>query len=389
MVLDKMLIDVEKNKLKIGNVIGISGIYYRAQNWYVSSVDDYSVTLVGLDDNYKPLATPKVLNVEINLIHYYLISKTNKKLKIDQSYLNQFYKNKGSVKKARYGDIILLETVCGTSVPFYVLNYDPISGSYLVYEILFSDTDYKNSTKSLILELCQFTVVSTKELRRDIFEKSKKMHQLLQTTNYNELMRIDDIIEFQAKMEYLAEKSQKCEMKLKELEFLNNESLLFKALDLEQPMNQRIEPDSVEIKPGEDELFISNFLKEFNSMDTIDEEEYPFPIFKTDDNFFCLSEEEDDNIDFKNEETFGMVVPTDNDDAIAEGNSFEPSLDVAATECEDDTIDLKNEETFGVGMELPSDIAATDTNEGDDFETLEKSDFELIPVSDEKGCSIM
>jgi hypothetical protein len=379
MVLDKMLIDVEKNKLKIGNVIGISGIYYRAQNWYVSSVDDYSVTLVGLDDNYKPLETPKVLNVEINLIHYYLISKTNKKLKIDQSYLNQFYKNKGSVKKARYGDIILLETICGTSVPFYVLNYDPISGSYLVYEILFSDMDYKNSTKSLILELCQFKVVSNKELRRDIFEKSKKMHQMLQTSNYNELMRIDDIIEFQAKMEYLAEKSQKCEMKLKELEFLNNESLLFKALDFKQPSEKLVD----------DELFISNFLKEFNSMDTIDEEEYPFPIFKTDDNFFCLSEE-DDNIDFKNEETFGMVFPTDNDDTIAEGNSFEPSLDVAPTECDND-IDLKNEETFGVGMELPATVALECDDERDDYETLEKSDFETmeISVADEKGCSIM
>lgn len=372
MVLDKMLIDVEKNKLKIGNVIGISGIYYRAQNWYVSSVDDYSVTLVGLDDNYKPLETPKVLNVEINLIHYYLISKTNKKLKIDQSYLNQFYKNKGSVKKAKYGDIILLETVCGTSVPFYVLNYDPISGSYLVYEILFSDMDYKNSTKSLILELCQFKVVSTKELRRDIFEKSKKMHQMLQTTNYNELMRIDDIIEFQAKMEYLAEKSQKCEMKLKELEFLNNESLLFKALDFEQPINPIIEQQQANLEmPGEDELFISNFLKEFSSMDTIEEEEYPFPVFKTDDTFFCLSEEEDDNIDFKNEETFG-----NDNETIAWGHSFEPSL-----ECNEDLdIDLKNEET----------LMATDcNNKEDDFETLETSDFEPIPVLDEKGCSIM
>jgi hypothetical protein len=216
--------------------------------------------------------------------------------------------------------------------------------------------------------------VSNKELRRDIFEKSKKMHQMLQTTNYNELMRIDDIIEFQAKMDYLAEKSQKCEMKLKELEFLNNESLIFKALDLEQPSD----------KPGDDELFISNFLKEFNSMDTLDDEEYPFPIFKTDDNFFYLSEEEDDKIDLKNEDTFGMVFSTDNDDTLAEGNSFEPSLDVAATECNDnDDIDLKNEETFGV--------AAPECKEEDDFETLEKSDFETmeISVSDEKGCSIM
>lgn len=195
-------------------------------------------------------------------------------------------------------------------------------------------------------------------------------------------MRIDDIIEFQAKMDYLAEKSQKCEMKLKELEFLNNESLLFKAFDFEQPMNQRIETDADEIIPGDDELFISNFLKEFNSMDRIDdEEEYPFPIFKTDDNFFCLSEseEEDDNIDLKNEETFGMVFPIDNE-TIAEGHSFEPSL-----ECNEDlNIDLKNEETFGVGA------TATDCNdERDDFETLEMSDFEPILVSDEKGCSIM
>jgi len=166
-------------------------------------------------------------------------------------------------------------------------------------------------------------------------------------------------------MEYLAEKSQKCEMKLKELDFLNNESLVFKALDVDEPIEQR-------------------GVKEFNSMDTIDEEEYPFPIFKTDDNFFCLSEDDND-IDLKNEETFGDDIDLKNEETFGDDND----------------IDLKNEETFGddemiaggqsFEPSLEAAAPAPECKEEDDFETLEKSDFETLEISvaDEKGCSIM
>jgi len=383
MVLDKMLIDVEKNKLKVGNVIGVSGIYYFTQNWYVSSLDDYSATLVGLDEKYKPFANPKVINVETNLIQYYIISKQNKKIKIDQSYINQFYKNRNLVKKARYGDIILIETVCGTQVPFYVLNYDPISGSHLVYEINFSEFNGCNNSKSIILDLCRFKVVSSKELRRDIFEKSKKIHQLLQNSNYNELTRIDDIIEFQARMDYLAEKSQKCEMQLRELEFLNNDALLFQTLD--DILNQ--DKSMVGTKNTSDELFITDLiqnnmecLERIDSNDKYEDEETIFFNFKTNENLFNFSDDEcpdpaEEDVDLKNEETFGsmkeflfednkIIFPLELEEQIEqileEGKSFEPS-------CE----------------EQPSP-----NNLEDDFETLEISDFEPIQA-DEKGCSIM
>jgi len=398
MVLDKMLIDVEKNKLKIGNVIGVSGIYYFTQNWYVSSLDEYSVTLVGLDEQYKPLSIPKVINVETNIIQYYIISKLNKKIKIDQSYVNQFYKNKSLLKKARYGDIVLIETVYGTYVPFYVLNYDPISGSHLVYEIHFSDSNLNNNnnSKSVILELCRFKVVSSKELRRDIFEQSKKMHQSLTKSNYNEFTRIDDIIEFQTRMEYLAEKSQKCEMQLRELDFLNNESLLFQTLDdIVNNRDERLEQEEPSPKNTSDELFISDLIRDniecFERFDTsIDssEEESIFN-FKPNNNLFYFSDDEAAesttaaDADLKNDETFGymeefrfennqIIFPLELeeqiDQIIEEGKSFEPS-------CEEQPHEQQPEHNL-------------EENVVDDFEKLEISDFEPISV-DEKGCSIM
>ena len=391
MVLDQMLIDVEKNKLKVGNVIGVSGIYYFTQNWYVSSLDDYSATLVGLDEKYKPFAIPKVINVETNLIQYYIISKQNKKIKINQSYINQFYKNRNLVKKARYGDIILIETVCGTQVPFYVLNYDPISGSHLVYEIHFSEFNCCNNSKSIILDLCRFKVVSSKELRRDIFEKSKKIQQSLQTSNYNELTRIDDIIEFQARMDYLADKSQKCEMQLRELEFLNNDALLFQTLD--DILNQDKLMVDTNTKNTSDELFITDLIQNnieclegVDSNDKYEDEETIIFYFKTNENLFNFSDDEcpdpaEEDVDLKNEETFGsmkeflfednkIIFPLELEEQIEqiieEGKSFEPS-------CE----------------ELPQQPEPNlEENVVDDFEKLEISDFEPIAV-DEKGCSIM
>ena len=111
----------------------------------------------------------------------YSIITVETEVSIEQNYLNNFYQNRITLnKKPRYGDIILLESYyedCFTflPVPFFVLNYDPLSGSHLLFEISYTTYDFhKKNNQNLVLELCSFNIISNKEIRRDIIEKQKK-----------------------------------------------------------------------------------------------------------------------------------------------------------------------------------------------------------------------
>ena len=234
-----------KKNLSLGNIISICDVYYPLSYWYIYDINEFTVTLIGLDNCYKPfIDNPKVIQIEIRLINYNIIT-TETKVVIDQTYLHYFYQNRITLnKKPRYGDMLLIETQYDSfstlyPIPFFVLNYDPLSGSHLLFEISYSKLDfYKKHNENLILELCNYTIIFNKEIRRDIIEKCKKIKYSLENSNYAELTRFDEFIRFNAQMNYISEKIQLNEVKLIDLDFLTNEKL--DCLEIEKEYNEPV-----------------------------------------------------------------------------------------------------------------------------------------------------
>ena len=244
---ERMPIDFfEKKELIFGNIIGIYGTYYPISYWYIHNIDENLVTLIKLDKNYMPLLLePELIQIEKHLISYIIISNSVN-FTISHSYFQTYYQNRVINKKPRYGDLLHIRNSVNEYEIFRVLNFDPISGSYLCIEGDYSDINKRNyytRNVSIILNLCDFVVVSTKELRRDILEKSKKITLSLSMCNYERLYRLDDIIDFKYSMNYLSEQSELNHMKLNELRFLYNENneaqhledlIKFESLQLEE-----------------------------------------------------------------------------------------------------------------------------------------------------------
>ena len=146
----------KQTKSLLGSIISISDVYYPLSYWYVYDINEFTVTLIGLDKEYKPfLNNPKIIQIELGFINYNIIN-VETQVVIQENYLKLFYQNRITInKKPRYGDIILLELYyedCFTflPVPFFVLNYDPLSGSHLLFEISYNTSDfYKKHNQKL------------------------------------------------------------------------------------------------------------------------------------------------------------------------------------------------------------------------------------------------
>jgi len=429
MVSKKKPIDRNSKKKLLGRVISICDVYYPLSYWYVYDSNEFTVTLIGLDNEYKPfINNPKIIQIELGYIQYNVIS-VETEVVIEQNYLKNFYQNRITLnKKPRYGDIILLESFyedCFTflPVPFFVLNYDPLSGSHLLFEISYTNYDfYEKHNQNLILELCDFNIISNKEIRRDIIEKQKKIKLSLEKSNYNELNNFDEIIRFNVQMNFLSEKTQLNEMKLIDLDFLRNEKLDCLEIEKEyQPMYNYWETNTIINNDilscyyqNNDENYINNF---------INNEDYRL-LYTYNNNDLIKLYDSDDEINLKNSETFdGLSF----DSSIDEQNQMElETIPELETEEEVETIpELETEEEVETIPELETEkevetIPELETEEEvetiqevetvqevevetvieteevevkteleleEDFENLEKNDFE--PYYKESGCSVM
>ena len=96
MVSERMPIDFFDNKkLIVKSIIGVYGAFYPLSFWYVYSVDDFTVTLIGLDNEYEPLLiNPKFIQCELSLIHFYVMFYPDEhSIVINQNYFQNFYQN--------------------------------------------------------------------------------------------------------------------------------------------------------------------------------------------------------------------------------------------------------------------------------------------------------
>jgi hypothetical protein len=241
---ERMPIDFfEKKELLIGSIIGIYGTYYPISYWNVHNLDEDILTLIKLDKNYMPLLIePEMIQIEKSLINFFIVSNFNN-LVIPYNYFQSYYQNRIIQKKPRYGDLILLKNNINDYDLFRILNFDPITGSHLCVEANYSNQqNYYSRNHSILLNLSIFSVVSTKELRRDIIEKSKQLKLSLSKSNYERLKFLDDYLLFKDIMNYLEEKSHQNEIRLNELVFLNGEN------NEAQPLQDLIKFDNLQLE---------------------------------------------------------------------------------------------------------------------------------------------
>ena len=486
MVSERMPIDFfDNNKLIVKSIIGVYGAFYPISYWYVHSFDENTVTLIGLDNNYDLLLIhPKFIQCEINLLHFYVMFYPDEhNIVINENYFQNFYQNRIITKKPRYGDLILVETNNKNYTPFFILNYDPLGGSHLVSEIDYSNMfNYSSRNHSILLDLSVYKIVSNKELRRDIVEKSKCIKRSLEKCYYERLNIFDEICSFNSQMNYLVEKSEKCEMRLVELDFLNTEDLViqpledlikFDSLKIENPLEEYLkcyeedqtEPMEVDDYPDYNYWNINTIIND-TSLDEILSFNDQRRLITSDQNYIhklaydtkllenIFSKETSDDLelssidsvskdnesnntitnyqykddliqfydsdseaDLKNLETFKYNYEGDNessedirylisfkrndvsfkldieslcDSIFQEGVSFDPSVE-NSLEIKNKKIiesDIYQEETIGEIMDNVIVSVEQKIDEiVDDFETLEKDDFE--PFHQEQGCSIM
>jgi hypothetical protein len=208
-MLDNKFVTIDNiyhRQISEGCVLCIYGDYYLSSYWYVYEKDKNNLlTIIQLDTYYKPKMNPsKILKVNVKDIDYMIISNPKSKLNFIKTEVNipiDFFKNYNynrlNYKLPKYGDILLVEQTFFSYGVFFVLNYEPHNYSYLIYNI------NKCKTESIFIELCNYKTITTKELRRQIYDKSEIIRIKHKNTNYQILNEIDQRIFFQTKMNYM------------------------------------------------------------------------------------------------------------------------------------------------------------------------------------------
>jgi hypothetical protein len=242
-MLDNKFVTIDNiyhRQISDGCILCIYGDYYLSSYWYVYEKDKNNLlTIIQLDTHYKPTINPsKILKVKAKDIDYMIISNPksklnfiNKEVNIPSNFFKNYYNNRLNTKLPKYGDILLVEQNFFSYGAFFVLNYEPHNYSYLIYNI------NKCKTESIFIELCKYTTITTKELRRQIYDKSEKIRIKNRNTNYEILNQIDERIYFQTKMNYLFDTgiNNAC-LGLMQLGFLN-ESLTSLTGKINQELN--------------------------------------------------------------------------------------------------------------------------------------------------------
>jgi len=374
-----------KNDIVIGSIICIYGTYYPISYWYVHNIDDDLLTLIKLSNDYLPLLLePEMIQIEKHLIHFYITSQFNN-LFLPSNYFQTYYQNRIIKKKQRYGDFIHIKNNFNHYDLFRVLNYDPISGSYLCF-----DCDYSNHKKnysrnhSIILNLSDFSVVSTKELRCELLEKSKQIKLSIKNSNFERLDFLDDMILFKNIMNYIEEKSNQYNIRLNELGFLNGQN------NEEQPLEDLIKFDSLQLEDeynpeyNDNYNWINNvidraFCAEINGEETslIKEQNHLITSLTDNDTFnfqnckvynywqtdnICGNYLLDEALSYNDYRD--MIVPYTEDSSFSENDNYCYKDDLINLYDTDEEVDLKNMDTFSISRDIKELICnKNNTNE--------------------------
>lgn len=219
-------IDLCRKKITVGSLIGVYGYNYPISYWYIYGFNGDNVTLIGLDNDYNLLIDkPKIVQTDMSSIQYFEVGNAPI-IDVPANYILHYYQNRYRDKKPKYGDVVLLETQFITYKPYMILNYDPLSNVHLVKSLCYDLYERWTRNTDLNLAFCHYRVVSTKELRRDIHNRSQEIRNNLERKNYEQINILDQIIEFTAHMNYIYEKTDLTNIKLRELDFLDNLELI-------------------------------------------------------------------------------------------------------------------------------------------------------------------
>jgi len=200
-------------QMEIGQVICIHG-QYPCSLWYVKNInteynscdgyesmdEDVEYTLATLyeveyngTDYYPKLNPPKILQVYISNIQYNIISSTSIMCKFPSNYIQLYHLQRVAQRKSQFGDMIQLKYY-DAFMPFMIINYEPVDKAHFVMSL---HTSRIFKTYHLILELSEFSTISTKELRYSIItSKVNKGYSL-------ELQKIDSAIDYKTRANYL------------------------------------------------------------------------------------------------------------------------------------------------------------------------------------------
>ena len=162
--------DCNECSIPKGAIIGIYGKYYKLSIWYVYAYYNKNITIIKLDDNHNLLENPVVLMVSTEDLEYYIVEWDAYHIDISSEYISNYYKYSQPLFKVRYGDIIKLSDYNDFYSLYFVMNFDPVTNTYLILSI----NEKKNKYYSINAGLCNYYILSRKELRSNIITKSKE-----------------------------------------------------------------------------------------------------------------------------------------------------------------------------------------------------------------------
>jgi hypothetical protein len=202
-----------------GSIIGIYGQFYKLSIWYVYAYYNKNITIVKLDDNHKLLENPFVLMISTEDLNYYIVDWNAYYIQISKDYISNFYRFGQPLYKVRYGDIINLSDYKDKYNLFFVMNFDPVTNTYMVLSM---DQPIKKQYYSINIGLCNYYILSRKELRSNIVTISKEFTKKYIIDCYETLDIIDENICIKTKINFLLENSYGANVKLLCSEFLND-----------------------------------------------------------------------------------------------------------------------------------------------------------------------
>jgi hypothetical protein len=186
-----------------GSIIGIYGKYYKLSIWYVYAHYNNNISIVKLDDNYNLAANPEMLMVSTEDLNYYIVEWDAYYINISDEYISNIYKFKQPIFKVRYGDIISISDYKDNYSLFFVMNFDPVTNTYLILNL----NEIKNKYQSINIGLCNYYILSRKELRSNIINKSRELSKKFITNENETLNYIDKNIYIKTKNNFLLEQS--------------------------------------------------------------------------------------------------------------------------------------------------------------------------------------
>ena len=210
-MLDNKFVSIDNiyhRQISKGCILCIYGDYYPSSYWYVYEKDKYNLLTIirlELDICYKPSTNPRtILKLKAKDIDYMMISNPKNKnnfvkieVDIPQTFFKNYHENRLTTKLPKYGDILLVEKNFFSYGAFFVLNYEPHNYTYLIYNIA------TGKTENVYIEMCKYNTISTKELRREIYNKSVKIKYRHINTDYEIFNKIEEKVYFQTKMNYM------------------------------------------------------------------------------------------------------------------------------------------------------------------------------------------